>query len=101
MSDYGMEFSATGNASNNTSFSVHSFEKWTSFRYLGIPISLKTSSSQDWQKIIEKINMKFVQWGTQWINPTGRVILIKAVMSALPLYQCSAIGSKGIINRFP
>jgi hypothetical protein len=37
------------------------------------------------------MSRKLIQWGSQWLNPTGRVILIKYVLSTLPLYQCSTI----------
>jgi hypothetical protein len=77
-------------------------ENWTSFRYLGIPISLQTTSAQVWQQIIEKMNRKLMHWGSQWLNLASRVILIKAVLllTALPLYQCSALlAPKGIVKQ--
>jgi hypothetical protein len=40
-------------------------EKWSSFHYLGIPISMKNSTSQEWLPIVEDINEKFTQWGSQ------------------------------------
>jgi hypothetical protein len=30
-------------------------------------------------------------WGTRWINPVGHVVLIKSVMSSLPLLQFSSL----------
>jgi hypothetical protein len=38
---------------------------WSSFKYLGIPISLKRSASHDWVHILGKINAKFTHWGSQ------------------------------------
>ena len=36
--------------------------------------------------------------GSTWLNPTGKVVLIKDVLSSIPIYQCSIIqASKGII----
>jgi hypothetical protein len=44
--------------------------------------------------------MKFVQWGTQWLNPTRIFILIKEVMLALPLYQCyDLLALKGTVKH--
>jgi hypothetical protein len=75
-------------------------EKWASFRYLGIPISLKNSTSQEWLPIVEKINQNFIQWGTQWLNLVGRIILIKDVYVCSSLYQCSSLlAPKGITNQ--
>jgi hypothetical protein len=70
------------------------------FKYLGIPIALKNPSSQSWSKIIDKIKTKFGQWGSQWLNPVDRVVLIKSVLSALSIYQCSSmLFHVGIMNQ--
>jgi len=61
-------------------------ENWTSFKYLGIPICLKNISSWDWTPLLEKIKSNFSLRGTQWLNPAGRVVLIKAIFSALPIF---------------
>jgi hypothetical protein len=38
--------------------------------------------------------------GAQWLNPTGRVVLIKAILSTLPLYQCSAaLAPQRVLNQ--
>jgi hypothetical protein len=66
-------------------------EKWSYFKYLGIPISLKYPYSQVWKQILEKISNTLSHWGTQWLNPTTRVVLIKIVLSTLPIYQSSAL----------
>jgi hypothetical protein len=75
-------------------------ENWSSFKYLGIPITLKYSHSQVWQQILEKISKKITNWGTQWLNPTAWVILIKVVLSTLPIYQSSSLlAPKCIANQ--
>jgi hypothetical protein len=67
------------------------YENWTSFKYLGIPICSKNMSSSAWSPILDKIKAKFIQWGSQWLNPVGRVVLIKAVLSALLVFQFSSL----------
>jgi hypothetical protein len=41
--------------------------------------------------ITSKIKAKMEQWGAQWLNPMGRLVLIKAMLSAFPIYQFSSL----------
>lgn len=66
-------------------------ENWQSFKYLGIPICLKSLPASSWNPILDEIKSKFQQWGSHWLNPTGRVILIKSMLSALPIFQFSSL----------
>ena len=40
---------------------------------------------------MDKINKKITGWGTIWLNLAGRVVLIKAVLNSLLLYQSSLL----------
>lgn len=42
-----------------------------------------------WSKIINKIKTKITIWGGYWLTKGGKVILIKTVLSALPIYQAA------------
>jgi hypothetical protein len=53
-----------------------------------MPISLSNPTSNTWQGVIGKIKSKLQQWGSQWLNPMGRVVLIKSILSTLPIFQC-------------
>jgi len=66
-------------------------EKWTHFFYLGLPISKDNMKVELWIKQIEKMKYKIQNWGMMWINMAGRVILIKALLTTLPNYQCAII----------
>lgn len=55
-------------------------ESWTSFKYLGMPISLWSSSSHLWQQVISKIKAKFTLWWAHWLNPEGCLVLIKSIL---------------------
>ena len=58
----------------------------SSFKYLWIPISLKWASQEDWENVIQKIRKRVHSWGVRWLNLVRRVILIKYVLSSLPVY---------------
>jgi len=64
---------------------------WRCFKYLGIPICLNSLSAADWNIITSKISEKFTSWGVQWLNPTQRLVLAKAILSALPVFQYSSM----------
>eukprot|EP00253_Pinus_taeda_P031914 PITA_31914 len=60
---------------------------WSYFMYLGLPLAKETIKSEIWVKLIEKLRGKLQSWGVYWLNLPGRTILIKAILSALPIYQ--------------
>eukprot|EP00253_Pinus_taeda_P001792 PITA_01792 len=60
---------------------------WSHFKYLGLPLAKDSIKSEIWVKLIEKLRGKLQSWGMYWLNLAGRTILIKAVLSALPIYQ--------------
>eukprot|EP00253_Pinus_taeda_P006650 PITA_06650 len=72
----------------------------SSFKYLGLPLFLKRSYSRDWMSQVEKFKSKLQAWGANWLNMAGKTILIKAVLSSLPLFQFFVIlAPKGIIQK--
>jgi hypothetical protein len=40
---------------------------------------------------MDNIKAKFTQWGSHWLNPASRVVLIKLVLSSLPIFQFSTL----------
>jgi len=62
---------------------------WEKINYLGLPLTLGVNKTSLWQEILRKIKKKIVGWGSQWLTNAGEVILIKSVLSALPIYQAS------------
>eukprot|EP00253_Pinus_taeda_P011429 PITA_11429 len=57
--------------------------------YLGLPITSGTNKRSLWSDLISKIKAKIAVWGGHWLTKGGKVILIKAVLSALPIYQAA------------
>lgn len=60
---------------------------WNHFMYLGLPLAKESIKTEIWAKLIEKLRGKLQSWGVYWLNLAGRTILIKAILSALPIYQ--------------
>eukprot|EP00253_Pinus_taeda_P010107 PITA_10107 len=73
---------------------------WTSFKYLGFPIFHKRALSKDWYPQIEKFKAKMQAWGSSWLNIARKSVLIKAVLSSLPLFHFSVLlAPVGIIKK--
>jgi len=66
-------------------------ENWNYFFYLGLPISKERMKAEIWTKQIEKMQDRIKNWGMTWLNMAGSVILIKALLVALPIYQYAII----------
>ena len=64
---------------------------WESFKYLGVPIFKASPKSSPWLQIIDKIKSRISTWGESWLNPAGKVVLIKVVLTSIPIYQCSIL----------
>eukprot|EP00253_Pinus_taeda_P015345 PITA_15345 len=60
---------------------------WSHFMYLGLPLAKESINTEIWVKVIEKLRGKLQGWGMTWLNLAGRTTLIKAILSALPIYQ--------------
>jgi hypothetical protein len=73
---------------------------WNHFKYLGMPIFLNRYSSTAWLGIVEKIAARIRSWGGQWLNPAGKTVLIKSVLSSLSIFQCSGLlAPKNILEK--
>jgi hypothetical protein len=73
---------------------------WNYFKYLGMPIFLSSYGSSAWLEIIGKISARIQNWGGRWLNPAGKIVLIKSVLSSLSIFQCSGLlAPKGILEK--
>ena len=64
---------------------------WDSFSYLGAPIFKKGAKAIHWTPIIDKMKKRIQNWGTNWLNPAGKTILLKSVLMSMPVYQTSIL----------
>eukprot|EP00253_Pinus_taeda_P024741 PITA_24741 len=72
---------------------------WSFFSYLGLPLAKETVKVEIWAKHIERMRGLLQSWGVSWLNLASRVILIKAILSALPIYQYAVILASASIHK--
>eukprot|EP00253_Pinus_taeda_P012435 PITA_12435 len=63
--------------------------QWETIKHLGLPIINGCNKRALWSEVISKIKTKITSWGGYWLTSRGKVILIKSVLSALPIYQAA------------
>jgi hypothetical protein len=56
--------------------------------YLGVPVTLGTQLKEYWQDLLDKFRSRVGHWTHRWLSSAGRVILLKTVIQALPIYRC-------------
>ena len=62
------------------------WDKWGSFKYLGLPISSIVYKENHWQDFENEIIANISDWGGQWLNQAGKIVLIKYVPTSLLVY---------------
>ncbi|XP_071700638.1 uncharacterized protein [Rutidosis leptorrhynchoides] len=67
------------------------------FTYLGLPIGSKMKKVKDWGPVIDKFNARLSGWKTRSLSFGGRLVLIKAVLTSLPLFLLGTRFSKLLV----
>ena len=58
-------------------------------RYLGVPLVDRRLRIQDWHPVIEKVETRLAGWRARLLSRGGRLVLLKAVLAAIPTYFMS------------
>ena len=68
-------------------------------RYLGLPLTDRCLKTQDWQPVVEKVKKRLGGWRGKLLSRGGRLVLVKAVLSAIPTYFMSAFRMPAGVRR--
>ena len=66
------------------SFSVDKIE--SGMKYLGFHIKPYRYLLKDWDWLIAKVEMRVKNWSFRWLSKGGKLILVKSVLEAIPVY---------------
>ena len=58
-------------------------------RYLGVPLVDRRLRISDWQPVLEKVESRLGGWQARLMSRGGRLVLLKAVLAAIPTYFMS------------
>ena len=58
-------------------------------KYLELPLTLGSNKASLWDEVLSKMKSKIRSWGGQWLTKAGKLMLMKSVLSSLPIYQAS------------
>lgn len=64
-----------------------------------MPIFKQNLKVEVWSETIDKMKRKLQQWGTQWLNLDGRVIVIKSILSVLLIHQYAILQALAITQK--
>ncbi|GKV09634.1 hypothetical protein SLEP1_g21105 [Rubroshorea leprosula] len=56
------------------------------FKYLGVPVGANTNRISTWAPVIECVKRRLNRWSGVSLSFGGRIVLLKAVLSCLPVY---------------
>lgn len=56
------------------------------FKYLGFHLKLDTYRKHDWHWLLAKSENRIKHWSYKWLSRAGRLVLIKSVLLAIPVY---------------
>ena len=58
-------------------------------QYLGVPLADRRPRIRDWQPVMDKVETHLGGWRARLLSHGGRLVILKAVLSAIPTYLMS------------
>ena len=68
-------------------------------RYLGVPLVDCQLRLQDWHPVFEKVETRLGGWQARLMSCGGRLILLKAVLAAIPIFYMSIFKMPASVKR--
>ena len=67
------------------------YDTWDKIKYMGLPLTLGKNKPSLWLEVISKIKAKIASLGVQWLTKAVKLILIKSILSSLPIFESSLL----------
>ena len=79
---------------------LQSPEEKLPIKYLGLPLSIKKPNKLAFQPMLQSVQKIMEGWKSNFLSYGGRITLVKAVLSAIPIHFMQALRlPKGIIKH--
>ncbi|MCH85394.1 LINE-1 reverse transcriptase like [Trifolium medium] len=61
------------------------------FKYLGLPVGANPRRASTWEPLLEAFRQHLGVWGNKYVSLGGRIVLLNAVLNAIPIFYLSFI----------
>ena len=68
-------------------------------KYLGAPLAESTIKQVSWKELLDKMKQKLTHWTYRALNFPSRMVLVKAVLQAMPLYLFSVLSAPKVVLK--
>ena len=58
-------------------------------KYLAFRLKPKCYKKEDWNWLVEKLEQRVNNWCNRWLLRVGRLVLVKSILEAIPIYWMS------------
>jgi hypothetical protein len=58
-------------------------------KYLGFYLKPNDYRKEDWKWLLKKLDKRLNTWSHRWLSRAGRLVLVKTVLEAIPVYWMS------------
>ncbi|CAL5432957.1 unnamed protein product [Camellia sinensis] len=58
-------------------------------KYLGLPLGANPKRKNTWKPVVDKVKLRLAGWKMKLLSFAGRLTLVKAVLSSIPVYYLS------------
>ncbi|KAK2413278.1 hypothetical protein QL285_036006 [Trifolium repens] len=59
------------------------------FKYLGLPVGANSRRMSTWEPMLSVVRRRLGSWGNKYVSLGGRIVLINAVLNAIPIFYLS------------
>lgn len=67
--------------------------------YLGLPLSDQHIGSRGWTPVVERMEKRIQGWSSRMLSRGGRLILLRSVLSSIPIYYLSVLRLPAQVER--
>ena len=68
-------------------------------KYLGVPLSQKIIRHASWQDLVDRIKSRQSSWVIKPLNLSGRLVLVKSVIQAMPMYLLLVLSTPKLVLK--